>query len=101
MKGGGKSPLGYSPVKSPLKSPMKATNRSSSPRRNGANSPKKLSELFRFDRKEKDQQGGDRALLSPTSVTMQNSFLIQNADQSFDLYYNQHLKKRKQMTMRG
>lgn len=32
---------------------------------------------------------------------MQNSFLIQNADTSFDLYYNQQLKKRKQMTIRG
>lgn len=47
---GGKSPLGYSPGKSTLKSPMKATQRGTSPRRKTGGSPKKMSELFRFDR---------------------------------------------------
>lgn len=78
---------------------MKTTTMSSSPRRKGAGSPKKLNDIFRFDR-DKDN-AVDKALESPTSVTMQNSFLIQNADQSFDQYYYQHLKKRKQQTMRG
>ena len=78
---------------------MKTTTMSSSPRRKGAGSPKKLNDIFRFDR-DKDH-ALDKALESPTSVTMQNSFLIQNADQSFDQYYYQHLKKRKQQTMRG
>lgn len=31
---------------------------------------------------------------SPTSVTMQNSFIIKNADESFDAYYT-HMRKRK------
>jgi len=29
----------------------------------------------------------DKGLSSPTSVSMQNSFIIKNADESFDQYY--------------
>lgn len=39
---------------------------------------------------EEEQKG----LSSPTSVSMQNSFIIKNADESFDVYYHQ-MKKRK------
>ena len=39
------------------------------------------------DEKKKDKDG----LSSPTSISMRNSFIIKNADQSFDVYY----KKRK------
>jgi hypothetical protein len=31
--------------------------------------------------------GDEKGLSSPTSVSMQNSFIIKNADESFDLYY--------------
>lgn len=38
----------------------------------------------------------DRLLSSPTSVSMQNSFIIKNADESFDLYYQQMKRRRHQ-----
>ena len=41
--------------------------------------------------------GGDAkesGLASPTSIAMQNSFIIKNADDSFDVYYHQ-MRKRK------
>jgi hypothetical protein len=34
-------------------------------------------------------------LASPTSVTMQNSFIIKNADESFDAYWHQMTRKKK------
>jgi len=37
----------------------------------------------------------DSGLASPTSISMQNSFIIQNADESFDAYFHS-MKKRKQ-----
>ena len=36
----------------------------------------------------------DNALTTPTSISMQNSFIIKNADDTFDAYYHQ-MKKRK------
>ena len=30
----------------------------------------------------------EKGLSSPTSITMQNSFIIKNADASFDVYYH-------------
>ena len=36
----------------------------------------------------------DSGLASPTSISMQNSFIIQNADESFDAYFHT-MKKRK------
>lgn len=37
----------------------------------------------------------ETGLASPTSISMQNSFIIQNADESFDAYFHT-MKKRKQ-----
>lgn len=39
-----------------------------------------------------------KPLASPTSLTMKNSFIIQNADESFDVYYQQ-MRKRKHQNM--
>ena len=52
QKTGGKSPLlPASPMKTSLKSPMKTSGMSPSPRRKQAGaSPKRLSDIFRFDR---------------------------------------------------
>lgn len=36
----------------------------------------------------------ESGLASPTSISMQNSFIIQNADESFDAYFHT-MKKRK------
>lgn len=38
--------------------------------------------------------GEEKGLSSPTSISMQNSFIIKNADESFDLYFQQ-MKRRK------
>lgn len=48
------------------------------------------------DKKARDGEGGSKqdGLSSPTSISMQNTFLIKNADQSFDAYYQQ-MRKRK------
>jgi len=51
------------------------------------------------DKKTKKEDDNER-LSSPTSVSMQNSFIIKNADESFDVYY-QSMKKRKHMTGGG
>ena len=48
-------------------------------------------------KKEKGEMGTEKqqeGLSSPTSISMQNTFLIKNADQSFDAYYQQ-MRKRK------
>ena len=45
------------------------------------------------DKKETEKK--DSGLASPTSISMQNSFIIQNADESFDAYFHT-MKKRKQ-----
>ena len=37
-------------------------------------------------REEKDNQ--ESGLASPTSISMQNSFIIKNADESFDAYFH-------------
>ena len=52
QKTGGKSPLlAASPMKTSLKSPMKTGGgNNSSPRRKQGASPKRLSDIFRFDR---------------------------------------------------
>ena len=41
--------------------------------------------------------GDEKGLSSPTSVSMQNSFIIKNADESFDMYYQQ-MKRRRHLT---
>ena len=43
---------------------------------------------------QKQEAKEEDALSSPTSVSMKNSFIIQNADPSFDQYYSL-MKKRK------
>jgi len=43
-------------------------------------------------KKESDKQ--ESGLVSPTSIQMQNTFIIKNADESFDAYYAQ-MRKRK------
>lgn len=43
------------------------------------------------DKKDEKKESG---LASPTSISMQNSFIIQNADESFDAYFHT-MKKRK------
>lgn len=40
--------------------------------------------------------GDEKGLSSPTSVSMQNSFIIKNADESFDQYFQQ-MKRRRHM----
>lgn len=49
------------------------------------------------DTKENKESG----LASPTSVTMQTSFIIKNADKSFDDYYQQMKKKKLGVNMDG
>jgi len=88
MSPGMKSPSKYarnnnfgSPSKT-NKSPSKTTTKG----RHGGKSPSK-----------KDNQAASKqesGLVSPTSISMQNSFIIKNADESFDAYYAQ-MRKRK------
>ena len=37
--------------------------------------------------KDGDEEEKESGLASPTSVSMQNSFIIKNADDTFDAYY--------------
>ena len=62
-------------------------------------SPTKVSSKARREAKNtvKKEDGHDQresGLASPTSISMQNSFIIKNADSSFDAYYQQ-MRKRK------
>lgn len=45
-------------------------------------------------KKEKEGLKDDTGLASPTSISMQNTFIIKNADQSFDVYWQQMRKRR-------
>lgn len=65
-------------------SPSKLTSKA----RRAGKSPKKAGEAG--DTKEKKESG----LASPTSITMQNTFIIKNADESFDAYFHQ-MRRRK------
>ena len=56
-------------------------------RKTATKSPMKKKEETHHDKKES-------GLASPTSISMQNSFIIKNADDSFDAYYKQ-MKTRK------
>lgn len=81
---GGTSPTklggtyGASPSKIPSKSPSKLTAKA---RRAGKSPAKK--ETTAEGKNEKES-----GLASPTSISMQNSFIIKNADESFDAYYH-------------
>jgi len=56
-------------------------------------SPAKLSKklsrkTIKLEKKEGGEEEKESGLASPTSITMQNSFVIKNADESFDAYYH-------------
>lgn len=76
-------------------SPMKGQNRKSMfP---GSNfSPKKSMKIKPkiSPSKKKESEKQESGLVSPTSIQMQNTFIIKNADESFDAYYAQ-MRKRK------
>ena len=61
----------------------------------GANSPVKKHATIKKDHSHKGPQEEQKGLSSPTSVSMCNSFIIKNADESFDNYYHS-MRKRKQ-----
>ena len=76
--------LGNTMSKTATKSPSKLTSKA----RRAGKSPSKKGDGFG----DKDQE--ESGLSSPTSVSMQNTFIIKNADESFDAYYQQ-MRKRK------
>lgn len=89
---GGQSPskVGGQTFGSPNKnmkntSPSKLTAKA----RRAGKSPKKAGDAG-GDSKDKKESG----LASPTSISMQNSFIIKNADESFDAYFHQ-MRRRK------
>jgi len=67
-----KSPL------SPNKSPSKKSSTVAS---------KKMSSKNKEKLKDGGEEEKESGLASPTSVSMQNSFIIKNADETFDAYY--------------
>lgn len=70
-----------------MKNSMKLTAKA---RRTGQSPKKKEGVSAAGDNKEKQESG----LVSPISVSMQNTFIIKSADESFDVYYHQ-MKRRK------
>jgi len=58
-------------------------------------SPNKTRKIGSPSRKERGDVEKQDGLGTPTSISMQNRFIIKNADPSFDQYYQQ-MKKRKQ-----
>lgn len=75
-----------SPSKIGSKSPSKTMKGTA---KKAGKSPKKKSDAVEDD-KEKKESG----LASPTSISMQNSFIIKNADESFEAYFQQ-MRRRK------
>ena len=67
-------------------------NRSPTKKRTIASSPNRTAKED-LNSTEKAHDG----LQSPTSVTMQNSFIIKNADESFDVYFQQMKKRKNQL----
>ena len=86
---GGQSPTklggtyGGSPSKLNNKSPQKKTTKKL------GKSPKKKNDAASEDTEKKES-----GLASPTSISMQNSFIIKNADESFEAYFQQ-MRRRK------
>ena len=90
-----------------IKMEKSATMAASSPTKTGKfSSPTKTGAKLNLTAKarkagkspKKGAEGKDEkesGLASPTSISMQNSFIIKNADESFDAYYTQ-MRKRKQ-----
>lgn len=68
---------------------MGRKNKSISPNMNEKKSKAQASKNSSPTKKEEE-----KGLSSPTSVTMMNSFIVKNADESFDTYYHQ-MKRRK------
>ena len=50
-------------------------------------SPRKMPSGMKAQQKAKNENEEEKGLTSPTSITMKNSFIIKNADASFDSYY--------------
>ena len=86
---------------SPLRKGMSPNRRSTM----GNHSPTNTSALSKSPTKKTAAVGGttvtgdkggdsEKGLSSPTSVSMQNSFIIKNADESFDHYYQQMKRRR-------
>ena len=46
---------------------------------------------------EEAQEKKESGLASPTSISMQNSFIIKNADDSFDAYFHQMRRRKTQV----
>lgn len=59
-----------------------------------ARRPSKISRKLKVDKEGPEKDKKESSLSSPTSISMQNSFIIKNADDSFDAYYAQ-MRKRK------
>lgn len=57
---------------------------------------KKSLNKFKSPSKKGDDDKQESGLVSPTSIRLQNTFIIKNADESFDAYYAQ-MKKRKHL----
>ena len=62
--------------------------------RRAGKSPKKGGDAVEGSKEKKKESG----LASPTSISMQNTFIIMNADESFDQYYAQMRKRKAGMT---
>jgi hypothetical protein len=75
-----------SPTKLGSKSPSKTLKQT----KKVGKSPKKKESVGTEEDKEKKESG----LASPTSISMQNSFIIKNADESFEAYFQQ-MRRRK------
>lgn len=79
--------MGASPTKTMGGSTMQKQGALKTTTRKTGKSPTKKDA---HDKQEKKESG----LASPTSISMQNSFIIKNADESFDAYHQQ-MRKRK------
>lgn len=78
--------LGGSPTKMGRKS-MSPSKLNKSPLKRKKSPSKKLGVEGTANKRES-------GLMSPTSITMQNTFIIKNADESFDAYFAQMRKRR-------
>jgi hypothetical protein len=55
----------------------------------GANSPKKTNTgSTKISSNKNNEKEEEKRLTSPTSISMLNSFIVKNADVSFDHYFN-------------
>jgi hypothetical protein len=66
----------------------------------GSPSKSKKRQAAKNDADANAPQNQRKGLSSPTSISMKNTFLIKNADPSFDIYYTA-MKKRKAMQAGG